>query len=98
MEEKELRKPVWVGDSEVINNDKLTGVRSSTELKKTTHKDNLENLAQQKHEQHGRATQETQLIGMEEYSHQTLEGKIDIQKVQEIRRAIRRRYGNRKNF
>lgn len=35
---------------------------------------------------------------MEEYSHQTLEGRIDVNKVREIRRALRRRYASRKNF
>lgn len=35
---------------------------------------------------------------MEEYAKETLEGKVDVQKVKEIRRALRRRYGNRKNF
>lgn len=35
---------------------------------------------------------------MEKYSKETLEGKVDITKVKEIRRAIRRRYANRKNF
>lgn len=57
-----------------------------------------EELIKAKHDQHGTATQETQLIGMEEYAKETLEGKVDIKKVKEIRRAIRRRYANRKNF
>ena len=52
----------------------------------------------QKHDTNTRATQETQLVGMEEYSRQTLNGKVDLEKVREIRRAIRRKYGNRKNF
>lgn len=51
-----------------------------------------------KHDVHGQAAQETQLIGMEEFSKATLEGKVDLNKVKEIRRAIRRRYANRKNF
>jgi hypothetical protein len=34
---------------------------------------------------------------MEKYSKQT-EGKFSLEKVREIKRAIRRRYGNRKNF
>jgi hypothetical protein len=29
---------------------------------------------------------------------ETLEGKVDLEKVREVRRAIRRRYANRKNF
>jgi len=35
---------------------------------------------------------------MQEYAKDTLEGKVDLEKVREIRRAIRRRYANRKNF
>lgn len=35
---------------------------------------------------------------MEEYAKDTLEGKVDLIKVKEIRRALRRRYANRKNF
>jgi Ca2+-binding EF-hand superfamily protein len=33
---------------------------------------------------------------MEPYIYETLEGKVDLDKVREIRRLIRRRYGNRK--
>jgi hypothetical protein len=35
---------------------------------------------------------------MEEYSKETLKGQVDFEKVREIRRAIRRRYANRRNF
>ena len=34
---------------------------------------------------------------MEKYSQNTIKNKIDLEKVREIRRAIRRRYGNRGN-
>ena len=47
---------------------------------------------------HAKAIQETQLIGMEAYNRETLEGLVNLEKVKEIRRAIRRRYANRKNF
>ncbi len=47
-------------------------------------------------EKHEKALQETQLVKVK--NRETLEGKIDIQKVIEIRRAIRRRYGNRTNY
>jgi Ca2+-binding EF-hand superfamily protein len=47
---------------------------------------------------HAKAIQETQLIGMEEFNKHTLEGLVNLEKVKEIRRAIRRRYANRKNF
>jgi Ca2+-binding EF-hand superfamily protein len=47
-------------------------------------------------EKHEKALQETQLVKVK--NKETLEGKVDIPKVREIRRAIRRRYGNRTNF
>lgn len=45
-------------------------------------------------------TQETQLIGggNVDFKQETLEGKVDIQKIKEIRRIIRRKYGARGNF
>lgn len=55
-------------------------------------------LAKEKHELHAKAIQETQLIGMEAYVKETLEGKVNLEKIKEVRRAIRRRYANRKNF
>lgn len=58
----------------------------------------MEALAHDKHEVHGKATQETQLMGMEEYSHKTLLNQVNMEKVREIKRAIRRRYANRKNI
>ena len=42
------------------------------------------------------AIQETQLVKIE--AKKTLEGKVDIKKLQEIRLALRRRYANRTNF
>eukprot|EP01022_Parablepharisma_sp_SALTPOND_P014822 TRINITY_DN205_c0_g3_i4.p2 TRINITY_DN205_c0_g3~~TRINITY_DN205_c0_g3_i4.p2 ORF type:complete len:880 (+),score=100.64 TRINITY_DN205_c0_g3_i4:6240-8879(+) len=47
-------------------------------------------------EKHEKALQETQLVKVR--NKETLEGKVDIQKVKEIRRTIRRRYGNRSNY
>lgn len=43
------------------------------------------------------ATQETQLVSLQKHK-KTLEGKVDLEKVKEIRRTLRRRYTNRKNF
>jgi hypothetical protein len=42
------------------------------------------------------ADHETQLVPME--GRETLEGQVDINKVKEIRRAIRRRYASRSNY
>ena len=55
-------------------------------------------MVSDKHNTHALALQETQLIGMEKYSQNTMKDKIDLEKVREIRRAIRRRYGNRGNI
>ena len=46
--------------------------------------------------EHKQAIQETQLVHMEH--EETLEGKVDLEKVVDIRRTIRRRYANRSNF
>lgn len=46
--------------------------------------------------EHKKASQETQLVHIEKKS--TLEGKVDLKKVADIRRTIRRRYANRNDF
>ena len=46
--------------------------------------------------EHKTASQETQLVHIEHHS--TLEGKVDLKKVADIRRTIRRRYANRNDF
>jgi len=51
-----------------------------------------------KYDIHASATLETQLIPMGRYKYETLKGKVDLNKVNEISRAIRRRYANRKNL
>lgn len=56
-----------------------------------------EKLAFKKREENTGGIQETQLVGIGDNKY-TLEGKVDLEKVREIRRAIRRRYANRKNF
>ncbi|CAD8211829.1 unnamed protein product [Paramecium octaurelia] len=53
-------------------------------------------LANQKMEENAKGIQETQLVGLE--NKVTLEGKVDLEKVRDIKRSIRRRYANRKNF
>ena len=41
---------------------------------------------------------ETQLVGMGQHLHDTLEGKVDLKKVRDIRRALRRRYATRRKI
>ena len=55
-------------------------------------------LPKEKHDAHAKGIQETQLVGMEAYSKDTLGEDIDLKKIREVRRAIRRRYANQKNF
>ena len=45
---------------------------------------------------HAEAEQETQLVKLK--NTETLEGKINLSKVKDIRRALRRRYATRTNF
>ncbi|CAD8080654.1 unnamed protein product [Paramecium primaurelia] len=98
LEEKPKRKPVWVGDSSLIYTDVDGREQQKTHQYRQSSTTQKADLAQAKRDEHGQAIQETQLVGMEEYAKNTLEGKVDITKVKEIRRAIRRRYANRKNF
>jgi Ca2+-binding EF-hand superfamily protein len=49
-----------------------------------------------KEDLHAEAEQETQLVRMK--NSETLEGKVDLAKVKDIRRALRRRYATRTNF
>jgi Ca2+-binding EF-hand superfamily protein len=69
--------------------DNPSGWTEGNEVKKTLRKGD-------KLEKHQKALQETQLVKVK--NKETLEGKVDIQKAKEVRRAIRRRYGNRTNF
>lgn len=55
-----------------------------------------ENLSKDKSMVNKKANQETQLVKID--VKETLLGKIDLSKIQEIKLAIRRRYGNRKNL
>lgn len=114
LEEKEKRKRVFTGDSNVIFNEKIyqayPNISDYEQIKKRKFCFNtqfefffinlivLPGLAKEKHELHAKAIQETQLIGLEGYITETLEGKVNLEKIKEVRRAIRRRYANRKNF
>ena len=55
-----------------------------------------ESINKDKRDKNKEAIQETQLVNIE--AEETLEGKVDIKKLQEIRLALRRRYANRTNF
>jgi len=44
------------------------------------------------------AIQETQLVGYDKYSVDTIKGNVNLEKVREARRILRRKYANRKNL
>jgi len=57
-----------------------------------------EHLAKEKHEAHAQAIQETQLVGYDKYSADTLKNNVNLEKVREAKRVLRRKYGNRVNM
>ncbi|CAD8204255.1 unnamed protein product [Paramecium pentaurelia] len=91
--EEQSKRP-FCGDSNMLYNRK--------EIQKIVDKEADQNLgdkaklANQKMEENAKGIQETQLVGLE--NKVTLEGKVDLEKVRDIKRSIRRRYANRKNF
>ena len=56
----------------------------------------IEGLAKDKNKKNKNAIQETQLVKIDKYL--TKEDTINIKKIEEVRQALRRRYGNRKNI
>ena len=106
--EKQLEKTghiPFTGESNIIYNEKVL----SKNYKSFYYCKNLYffsffnflELIEEKKEQNANTTQETQLIGnggLGSLNHDTLEGKVDVQKIKEIRRIIRRKYGARGNF
>mmetsp|Transcript_32344 Transcript_32344/g.55993 ORF Transcript_32344/g.55993 Transcript_32344/m.55993 type:complete len:753 (-) Transcript_32344:1174-3432(-) len=68
----------------------MTLERSSTVAEERTEKDKYYNT---KEVEHKKATTETQLVHV--LHGKTLEGKVDLKKIVDIRRSIRRRYANR---
>ncbi|CAD8119799.1 unnamed protein product [Paramecium sonneborni] len=94
LEEKQLRKRAFCGDSNTLYNRK--------EISRLADRDEEQylgdkvKLANQKIEENAKGIQETQLVGLENKI--TLDGKVDLEKVRDIKRSIRRRYANRKNF
>lgn len=55
-------------------------------------------MAKEKHEVHAKAIQETQLVGYDKYNLDTLKNNVNLEKVREAKRVIRRKYANRKNM
>lgn len=72
--------------SKTAESARTTSVRKTSVVKPTTFS---------KVDVHSAAVQETQLVRLD--NKQTLQGRVDLKKVRDIRRAIRRRYATRKN-
>ncbi|MCQ2818204.1 MAG: hypothetical protein MJ252_13135 [archaeon] len=101
LDESGKGKEIYVGDSMMIadinkmrkERKKGRKLKNKEQLRKEELK---ENIIKEKDMKNKEATQETQLVKIE--ASKTLEGKVDIKKILEIRLALRRRYANRKNF
>ena len=101
LDESYIGKDIFTGDSMMIAD--INKFRKERKRKKRfLEKERLkriqlkENINKDKREKNKEAYQETQLVNIE--AEETLEGKVDIKKLQEIRLALRRRYANRTNF
>ena len=101
LDESYIGKDIFTGDSMMIAD--INKFRKERKRKKRfLEKERLkriqlkENINKDKREKNKEAYQETQLVNIE--AEETLEGKVDIKKLQEIRLCLRRRYANRTNF
>lgn len=101
LDESYVGKDIFTGDSMMIAD--INKFRKERKKKKRfLEKERLkkiqlkENIHKDKREKNKEAYQETQLVNIE--AEETLEGKVDIKKLQEIRLGLRRRYANRTNF
>lgn len=101
LDESGIGKEKFTGDSMMISdiyryrNDKKNK-KSDILDKKLMKKDYISRIEKAKSIQNKEATQETQLVKIE--ANETLDDKIDINKIQEIRLALRRRYASRKDI
>lgn len=92
-------KEVFTGDSMMIsdiNKFRKMKTRGFVDGQKLNRIHKQEMIIKDKNLKNKEATQETQLVNIE--AEVTLEDKVDINKVKEIRLALRRRYANRTNF
>ena len=100
LDESEKGKDAFTGDSMMIADTrkarKLKKDKKKEELKEKINVLKIENIIKDKTEKNKEANQETQLVKIE--AEETLEGKVNLEKLKEIRLAIRRRYANRTNL
>ena len=101
LDESYKGKELFIGDSMMISD--ITKQRKERKKRRFNDRENKikkiqqqENIAKDKTEKNKEAFQETQLVKIE--AKDTLEGKVDIKKLKEIRLALRRRYASRTDF
>ena len=88
-------KELFTGDSMMISLNTKLKYKDKNLSKKDKLKKNkqIESLFKDKNNINKEATQETQLVRIE--AKETLENKVDIKKIKDVRLALRRRYANR---
>ena len=101
LDESYKGKELFIGDSMMISD--ITKQRKERKKRRFNDRENKikkiqqqENIIKDKTEKNKEAFQETQLVKIE--AKNTLEGKVDIKKLKEIRLALRRRYASRTDF
>jgi len=102
LEDPDKMKMPFTGESHLIHDKNLEKYREydSPAFVDKIKKELLdkEHLAKEKHEAHAQAIQETQLVGYDKYSADTLKNNVNLEKVREAKRVLRRKYGNRVNM
>ena len=101
LDESYKGKDRFLGDSMMISD--INKIRKERKRRRRLHEQEKkkkiimqENIIKDKTKKNKEAYQETQLVNIE--AQETLEGKVDLMKLLEIRLALRRRYANRTNF
>ena len=101
LDESYKGKDRFLGDSMMISD--INKIRKERKRRRRLHEQERkkkiimqENIIKDKTKKNKEAYQETQLVNIE--AQETLEGKVDLMKLLEIRLALRRRYANRTNF
>lgn len=95
LDETEKGKDPFTGDSMMISfNTKLKHKDKNLSIKDKKRKHKIkENISREKNLKNKEAIQETQIVKID--AKNTLEDKVDLKKIKEIRLALRRRYANR---
>lgn len=101
LDESVKGKEPFIGDSMMISDNikirKINKIKKGFGRKEKRSKlIRNENIIKEKKKQNEESLHETQLVSVE--AEKTLEGKVDIKKLKEIRLVLRRKYGNKTDF